>query len=180
MTEPTDRGAVRLTAPAPRAGLCAATHLPAASPSRRAEDRGARMQKAVSRTGDHGIGLMIHVVHMTDDVPKLTAFYEEVFLGYTFLGQDEPNSLPIEDRWATLIMIGDYCVETMAPKQPVNARLPVGKFYSKYGRHLHSVGYKVDDLEGLGDRLIEDGVHLGKPGGGRIQKMDRETVYFYP
>jgi catechol 2,3-dioxygenase-like lactoylglutathione lyase family enzyme len=138
------------------------------------------MQKTVTTTGDHGIGIMIHVVHMTDDVPKLTKFYEEVFQGYTYLGQDEPNFLPNEDRWATLIMIGDYCVEVMAPNQPVNAQLPVGKFYSKFGQHLHSVGYKVDDLEGLGDRLIADDVYIGKPGGGKIEKMDPETVYFYP
>ena len=138
------------------------------------------MQKTVTKTGDHGIGIMIHVVHMTDDVAKLTKFYEEVFLGYTYLGQDEINFLPNEDRWATLIMIGDYCVEVMAPNQPVNPQLPVGKFYTKFGQHLHSVGYKVDDLEGLGDRLIDQGVYIGKPGGGKIEKMDPETVYFYP
>jgi hypothetical protein len=138
------------------------------------------MQKTVTTTGDHGIGIMIHVVHMTDDVAKLTKFYEEVFLGYTYLGQDEINFLPNEDRWATLIMIGDYCVEAMAPNQPVNPQLPVGKFYTKFGQHLHSVGYKVDDLEGLGDRLIDQGVYIGKPGGGKIEKMDPETVYFYP
>jgi len=138
------------------------------------------MEKTVRKTGDHGIGIMIHVVHMTDDVPQLTKFYEDVFAGYTFLGEDEPNWLEVEDRWANLIMIGDYCVETMAPNFPVDPTKPVGKFYSKFGQHLHSVGYKVDDLEGLGDRLIDSGVYIGKPGGGKIEKMDPETVYFYP
>ncbi len=33
---------------------------------------------------------------------------------------------------------------------------------------------------GLGDHLIEKGVYIGKPGGGKIEKMDPETVYFYP
>jgi catechol 2,3-dioxygenase-like lactoylglutathione lyase family enzyme len=138
------------------------------------------MEKSVTTTGDHGIGIMIHVVHMTDDVAKLTRFYEDVFLGYTYMGQDEPNYLPVEDRWATLVMVGDYCVEVMAPNKPVNGQLPVGRFYTKFGQHLHSVGYKVDDLEGLGDRLISDGVYIGAPGGGKIAKMDPETIYFYP
>ena len=40
----------------------------------------------------------------------------------------------------------------MAPNFPVNVDKPVGKFYDKFGQHLHSVGYKVDDLVGLGDR----------------------------
>lgn len=138
------------------------------------------MQKVVTKTGDYGIGIMIHVVHMTDDVDKLTKFYEEVFLGYTYMGDDERNFLPVEDRWATLIEISDFCVEVMAPNKPVNPQLPVGKFYTKFGQHLHSVGYKVDDLVGLGDRLIAEGVYIGKPGGGKIEKMDPETVYFYP
>ena len=107
------------------------------------------MQKVVRKTGDYGIGIMIHSVHMTDDVPTLNKFYEEVFGGLMFMGVDEPNFLPVEDRWAGLIQISDFCVETMAPNLPADPTKPVGKFYSKFGKHLHSVGYKVDDLVGL-------------------------------
>ncbi|GAA1261903.1 hypothetical protein GCM10009677_11880 [Sphaerisporangium rubeum] len=138
------------------------------------------MRKQVQKTGDFGIGLMIHSVHMTDDVPALNKFYEEVFGGLVFMGVDEPNWLEVEDRWAGLIMISDLCIETMAPNVPVDPAKPVGKFYTKYGKHLHSVGYKVDDLVGLGNRLIEQGVYIGAPGGGKIQEMDPSTVYFYP
>jgi catechol 2,3-dioxygenase-like lactoylglutathione lyase family enzyme len=138
------------------------------------------VQKQVKKTGDYGIGLMIHSVHMTDDVPKLNKFYEEVFGGLLYMGVDEPNYLPPEDRWAGLIMISDLCIETMAPNFPVNASKPVGKFYSKFGQHLHSVGYKVDDLVGLGNRMIRNGIYIGKPGGGKIEEMDPETQYFYP
>jgi len=138
------------------------------------------MQKIVQKTGDYGIGQMIHVIHMTDDIEKLNRFYEDVFGGLCYLGIDEPNYLPIEDRYAGLWMVSDVCIETMAPAQPVDAAKPVGKFYSKYGEHLHSVGYKVDDLEGLADRLLERGIYIGAPGGGKIEKLDPETVYFYP
>jgi catechol 2,3-dioxygenase-like lactoylglutathione lyase family enzyme len=138
------------------------------------------MQKVVRKTGDYGIGIMIHSVHMTDDVPTLNKFYEEVFGGLMFMGVDEPNFLPVEDRWAGLIQIGDLCIETMAPNLPADPTKPVGKFYSKFGKHLHSVGYKVDDLVGLGNRLIKQGVYIGAPGGGKLDEVDPETIYFYP
>jgi catechol 2,3-dioxygenase-like lactoylglutathione lyase family enzyme len=138
------------------------------------------LQKTVTKTGDYGIGLMIHSVHMTDDVPALNRFYEEVFGGLIYMGVDAPHYLPPEDRWAGLIMISDLCIETMAPNLPADPTKPVGKFYTKFGQHLHSVGYKVDDLAGLGSRLIDSGVYIGAPGGGRITEMSDETVYFYP
>ena len=33
------------------------------------------MKKAVRKTGDYGIGIMIHSVHMTDDVPALAPYF---------------------------------------------------------------------------------------------------------
>jgi hypothetical protein len=39
------------------------------------------LQKTATKTGDYGIGLMIHSAHMTDDVPALNRFYEEVCSG---------------------------------------------------------------------------------------------------
>jgi Glyoxalase/Bleomycin resistance protein/Dioxygenase superfamily len=138
------------------------------------------VKKQVRETGDHGIGQMVHVVHMSDDAQQLREFYEDVFGGFVYMGVDEPNYLPWEDRYATLLMIGDLCIETMAPKLPANPALPVGKFYTKFGRHLHSVGYKVEDLPGLAQRLLDRGVHIGKPGGGKLEKPDPETMYFFP
>jgi catechol 2,3-dioxygenase-like lactoylglutathione lyase family enzyme len=138
------------------------------------------MQRTQLKTGPYGLGSMIHVVHMTDDVPELNRFYEEVFGGLMFMGVDEPTYLPSEDRLAGLVVISDLCIETMAPKMPADPVKPVGKFYTKFGQHLHSVGYKVDDLVGLGNALIEQGVYVGAPGGGRLERIDPETVYFYP
>jgi catechol 2,3-dioxygenase-like lactoylglutathione lyase family enzyme len=138
------------------------------------------VQKQIRKTGDYGIGIMIHSVHMTDDVPTLNRFYEEVFGGLVYMGVDSPNWLPVEDRWAGLVQIGDLCIETMAPNMPADPTKPVGKFYTKFGRHLHSVGYKVDDLVGLGNHLISKGIYIGAPGGGKLEKVAPDTVYFYP
>ncbi|MEW2622488.1 VOC family protein [Streptomyces sp. NPDC048106] len=138
------------------------------------------MKKRVQQTGDHGIGQMVHVVHMSDDVQQLRRFYEDVLGGYVYMGVDEPNYFDREDRYATLLMVGDLCVETMAPRMPADPKLPVGKFYRKFGRHLHSVGYKVEDLAGLADRLLARGVRIAKPGGGSIEELAPDTHYFFP
>ena len=137
------------------------------------------MKRQTSKTGQFGLGSMIHVVHMTDDVPALNKFYDEVFSGLMYLGVDEPNYLPVEDRWAGLLVISDLCIETMAPADQGKVQLPVAKFYSKYGKHLHSVGYAVDDLKGLGLHLQDKGLYIGKPGGGKLTPED-EVMYFYP
>ncbi|ROO86582.1 hypothetical protein EDD29_4155 [Actinocorallia herbida] len=138
------------------------------------------MKQQPELTGDFGIGRMVHVVHMSDDAQELREWYERVFGGFVYMGVEEPNYLPWEDRHATLLMIGDLCIETMSPAEPVNPKLPVGKFYTKFGRHLHSVGYKVDDLVGLAERMLEAGIYIGKPGGGRIETFDPETAYVFP
>jgi catechol 2,3-dioxygenase-like lactoylglutathione lyase family enzyme len=138
------------------------------------------VKKQVTVTGDYGIGQMVHVVHMSDDAEELRKFYERVFGAFVYMGVDDVHYLPVEDRNATLLMIGDLCIETMAPRMPVDAGRPVGKFYRTFGRHLHSVGYKVEDLAGLAERLLGKGVHIGGPGGGKIDEYDPHTGYFYP
>ncbi|HEY3942581.1 MAG TPA: VOC family protein [Acidimicrobiales bacterium] len=137
------------------------------------------MERQVKTTGPFGIGSMIHVVHMTDDAAELTAWYEDVFDAVTYMGMDELNYLPPEKRWATLVMISDYCIEVMAPELPADSATPVGRFYNRFGRHFHSTGYRVEDLEGLFHHLDDNEVVIGKPGGGPVD--DPSTVgYFYP
>ncbi|MDO9484689.1 MAG: hypothetical protein Q7K25_01300 [Actinomycetota bacterium] len=138
------------------------------------------MRKEYKKTGDFGLGSMIHTIHMSDDVNKLNDFYRNVLGGFAFMGIDELNFLPNEDRWASLLMVSSVCIETMAPNTPVNPNFPVGKFYSKFGQHLHSVGYAVDDLPGIAARMIEKGIYIGAPGGGKIEKLEEGTMYFYP
>jgi hypothetical protein len=137
------------------------------------------MQKTIHRTSRWGLGTMIHAIHVGEDVATLNAFYEDVFGGLLFMGIDEPNFLPPEKRLASLLMIGDLCVETMAPQPPVDPATPVGKFFTKFGSHWHSIGYQIEDFAGIGAHLQAQGVFLGKPGGGEMSGFD-EHVYFYP
>ena len=134
------------------------------------------MERQVKTTGPFGIGSMIHVIHMTDDVAELTAWYEDVFDAVTFMGTDELNYLPPEKRWATLVMVSDYCIEVMAPEMPVDPATPVGRFYNRFGRHFHSTGYRVADLEGLAKHLTDNEVTIGKPGGGPVEDARRKSA----
>jgi catechol 2,3-dioxygenase-like lactoylglutathione lyase family enzyme len=138
------------------------------------------VQRVAKKTGSEGFGIMIHTVHMVDDVPAANRWYEDVFGGLLFMAVDEPNYLPVEKRYASLLMVSDLCVEPMAPAHPVDLTTPVGRFFDKYGSHLHSIGYKVDDLAGLGSRLIDEGVAVCPPGGGVLTEIPDDLIYFYP
>ena len=138
------------------------------------------MKRDVIKTGKYGIGTQIHTVHVGRDAGELTRFYEDVFGALVYLGADEPFYSPDEDRYATLAVISDFCIEPMAPKEPADPRMPVGRFFGKYGSHLHSVGYTVDDLVGLGKELIAQGVRVAKPGGGFLDEVGADVLYVYP
>lgn len=137
------------------------------------------MRKAKHPTSRFGFGSMIHAIHMSDDVKKLNAFYEDVFGGLLYMGVDELSYLPPEKRFASLLMVSDLCVETMAPELPVDVATPVGKFYDRFGDHWHSIGFTVENFAELGRHLTEQGVFLGKPGGGVMEDFEQYT-YFYP
>jgi catechol 2,3-dioxygenase-like lactoylglutathione lyase family enzyme len=138
------------------------------------------VKQQARRTGDHGIGQMVHVIHVTEDAQALREFYERVLGGFVYSGVDGPDYLDWEDRYATLLMVGDLCIETMAPKLPADPRFSVARFHTKYGRHLHSVGYKVDDLNGLQQRLLDRGISISSPGGGKLQEVDPDAAYLFP
>ncbi|MGY1772447.1 VOC family protein [Blastococcus sp. SYSU D00813] len=138
------------------------------------------MRQTARRTGDHGIGQMVHVIHVTEDAQALREFYERVLGGFVYSGVDGPDYLDWEDRYATLLMVGDLCVETMAPRMPPDPRFSIARFHTKYGRHLHSVGYKVDDLDGLQQRLLDRGISLSSPGGGKLTAVDPDAAYLFP
>jgi hypothetical protein len=138
------------------------------------------MQRQVRKTGPYGIGIGVHTVHVAEEVEPVVRFLEDVLGAVVFMGVDEPGYLHPEDRWACVAVVSDFAIEVMAPNKPVDATKPIGKFFTKFGSHLHSVGYEVDDIVGLGNSLIAQGVYIGKPGGGQLEKMDDDATYCYP
>src|SRR4029078_8987412 len=114
-----------------------------------------------SKTGPFGIGALIHVIHVSADIRELNAWYEDVFGGLVFLGLDEPTYLAEEKRWASLLMISDYCVETVAPEIPADEQTGFGRFYARRGSRLHSIGYVSEDVSALAEELNASGVRCG-------------------
>ncbi|MGY1742612.1 MULTISPECIES: VOC family protein [unclassified Blastococcus] len=138
------------------------------------------MKHQARRTGPYGIGLGIHTVHVAESVEPVARFLEDVLGAVLFMGVDEPGYLEPEDRWACVGVVSDWAIEVMAPNQPVDATKPVGRFFTKFGSHLHSIGFEVDDVVGLGNALISAGLYIGAPGGGQLEKMPEDATYCFP
>ena len=122
------------------------------------------------------IGKNFHVIHMTDDLQTLDAWYDDVFSVHRFM---KPSYMEAEVRDASLVLIGNLCIEPLAPSFHVEGwdTMPLGRFYSGRGRRWHSIAWYLDSREGMTDlyhTLRERGRaslwDRGRsPGGGRAQ-----------
>ncbi len=130
------------------------------------------MRHTPNRTGLYGIGAMIHVIHVGESIRELNAWYENVFGGLVFLGLDEPTYLAEEKRWASLLMVSDLCVETVAPDLPADEATAFGRFFARRGQQLHSVGFVSEDVEGLAANLNERGIRCA------LQRANGRTWFF--
>ncbi|MFE5700986.1 hypothetical protein [Rhodococcus koreensis] len=139
-----------------------------------------RMRKIVEAKSPYGVGMMMRVAHVTEDVGAMVEWYGRVFGARPGMGYPDPDYLEPEDRYMTTVHVSDLCIEIIAPAKPVNTQLPVGKFFTKHGDRLHSVGYQVDDPIGLAKHLMNEGVHIAMPGGVPVDQMDPEHMYIFP
>ncbi|HEY3942206.1 MAG TPA: VOC family protein [Acidimicrobiales bacterium] len=110
-----------------------------------------------------------HVIHMTDDLQGLDAWYDDVFSVHRFM---KPSYLPPEVRDASLVLVGDLCIEPLAPSFHVEGweSMPLGRFFTGRGRRWHSIAWYVDSREGLAElyhRLQEADVRLFGTGGAK-------------
>lgn len=97
------------------------------------------------------IGKNFHIIHMTGDLRELDLWYYDVFSVRRFMPE---GYLPPEKRDASLVMLGDLCVEPLAPAFRVEGweNAPLGRFYNRHGNRFHSLAWYVD--EGM-DELFE-------------------------
>ena len=138
------------------------------------------MQAMPRRTGDFGCGLMIHVIHLVGDVTKVQRWYEDVFGAVSFWAVDRPDFDAVEQRHASLMVVSDLALEVVAPAQPVQGESPLARAFERSGEHLYSMGFKFDDLTGLGRHLRQQNVYLAGPGGGAVDVVTDELLYFFP
>ena len=94
------------------------------------------------------IGRNFHVIHMTDDMAALDAWYDDVFSVNRWIAD---NYNPDLHRHASLVGIGDLCIEPMQPAFDDDGwnRGPIGRYYERSGISWHSIAWYVDDVEGL-------------------------------
>ena len=113
------------------------------------------------------IGKNFHIIHMTGDLKDLDAWYYDLFSVRRLM----PDSyMPAEKRDASLVVLGDLCVETLAPAFSVEGwdSMPLGRFYRRFGERYHSLAWYVDEgMQDLYDALRSAGVRCYTTGGVR-------------
>src|SRR5207249_11762022 len=117
------------------------------------------------------IGRNFHVIHMTDDMDALDAWYDDVFTVNRWVSKSYAPDLK---RHASLVSIGDLCIEPMQPAFEGEGweKVPLGRFFEHWGPQWHSIAWYVDDVEGLTelrDRLEGADVELLGLLGGHLE-----------
>jgi catechol 2,3-dioxygenase-like lactoylglutathione lyase family enzyme len=105
-----------------------------------------------------------HLLHVVSDLDAADEWYDRVFSVRRFVR----NYMKAAMRKASLVLLGDFVMEPAQPvQQPGWERSALGKFYSRFGQHFHSIAWYVDDLRETCQVLNEHKIRLfdmvGKP-----------------
>jgi hypothetical protein len=108
---------------------------------------------------------LYHVIHLTEDRAPLDAWYDEVFLPRR--GFMDANYYDGEQRDASLVTIADTVVEVLAPARFADGwdAMPIGRFFTRFGSHWHSIAWYVEDVGEAWDHLRSHGLRVIFPGG---------------
>src|ERR1700679_2895348 len=126
------------------------------------------------------IGPIFHLIHLSGDFWELSGFYADVFGAVEFSERhSDGNSFPtwsLEMRDASLIVVADVCFEPMSPSRfmPGWEKMPIGRFYNKFGSHCHSIALYAEDNVDVYRHLKSLGVRFFFNGGG--SDSDREPT----
>jgi Glyoxalase/Bleomycin resistance protein/Dioxygenase superfamily len=104
------------------------------------------------------IGKNFHIIHMTSDLRELDRWYYDIFSVRRFMPE---SYMPAEKRDASLVLLGDLCIEPLAPAFAVVGweRMPLGRFFQKHGDRFHSLAWYVDeDMGDLFEKLRAAGI----------------------
>jgi catechol 2,3-dioxygenase-like lactoylglutathione lyase family enzyme len=110
------------------------------------------------------IGKEFHLLHVVKDLDAADEWYDRVFSVRRFVR----NYMKAAMRKASLVLIGDFVMEPAQPvQQPGWEKSALGKFYSRFGQHFHSIAWYVDDLRETSRVLSDHKIRLfdmvGKP-----------------
>jgi catechol 2,3-dioxygenase-like lactoylglutathione lyase family enzyme len=110
------------------------------------------------------IGKEFHLLHVVSDLDAADEWYDRIFSVRRFVR----NYMKAAMRKASLVLLGDFVMEPAQPvQQPGWEKSALGKFYSRFGQHFHSIAWYVDDLHETCRVLTERKIRLfdmvGKP-----------------
>jgi catechol 2,3-dioxygenase-like lactoylglutathione lyase family enzyme len=102
---------------------------------------------------------------LTEDRAPLDAWYDEVFMPRR--GFMDANYYEGEQRDASLVTIADAVVEVLAPARFAEGwdLMPIGRFFTRFGRHWHSIAWYVEDVGESWEHLRSHGLRVILPGG---------------
>ena len=126
------------------------------------------------------IGKLAQVIHVTGELDAADAWYQDVFGGEQFYR----GYSPYEMRDASLLAIGDFVIEPMAPAATEGAdQMPVGRFFHRFGAHLHSIAVNVKGIPELCEHLQANDIRVVGPGGSDPKNQERDdvqSIYTHP
>jgi catechol 2,3-dioxygenase-like lactoylglutathione lyase family enzyme len=103
-----------------------------------------------------------HIIHMTDDLTTLDAWYDDVFSVTRFMDKQYSDILK---RHGSLVLIGDLCIEPMQPAFEDEGweNVAIGKFWERFGTRFHSIAWYTaarEDVEAIFQSLVANRVRI--------------------
>jgi catechol 2,3-dioxygenase-like lactoylglutathione lyase family enzyme len=126
------------------------------------------------------IGKEFHLLHVVTDLDVVDDWYDDVFSVRRFVR----NSMKAAMRKASLVLIADFVMEPAQPLRYMQGweRSALGRFYSRYGEHFHSIAWYVNDLAETCAKLTEKKIRLFDMVGNIVTEPSRKdgAVWTHP
>jgi catechol 2,3-dioxygenase-like lactoylglutathione lyase family enzyme len=123
-----------------------------------------------------------HVIHMTDDLTELDAWYDDVFSVTRWMDKQYSDMLK---RHGSLVLIGDLCIEPMQPAFEDDGweQVAIGKFWERFHKRLHSIAWYTeerDDVVGIFRALVANDVRIFGGLGDRTDEPPPGPLFTHP
>jgi catechol 2,3-dioxygenase-like lactoylglutathione lyase family enzyme len=124
------------------------------------------------------IGKEFHLLHVVSDLDAADEWYDRIFAVRRFVR----NYMKAAMRKASLVLIGDFVMEPAQPVQkPGWEKSALGKFYTRYVQHFHSIAWYVDDLRQTSIDLSSHKIRMFDMVGNPVNEAVRgDAVWTHP
>jgi catechol 2,3-dioxygenase-like lactoylglutathione lyase family enzyme len=124
------------------------------------------------------IGKMFHLTHVVSDLTPVDRWYDEVFACTRYYH----GFAKAAGRDASLLAIGDVIMEPMSPANVPNLRnQSVKRFHDRFGQHLHSIAFYVDDVPAISTHLAAQKLRMWDVVGRPVTPPDEKfAVWTHP